>query len=113
MRHVGRWVYRHPYRDPLFQPWLEEKAIIDFGALDGVKTEQTMKLFDWTVRNISLEGDAKDIEALPRDPLPPLTDLGMGYRALPWQTLMFGRGDALQRARVFTQLLFNKISRPR
>ena len=67
-----------------------------------------MKLFDWTIRNIALEGAAKDIEALIRDPELPISDVGIGYRALPWQTMMFGRGDALQRSRVFTQLLFQQ-----
>lgn len=43
-------------------------------------------LFDWTVRNIQLEPDA---DAPPRR---------------PWQTLLFGRGTAEQRAWVFARL---------
>jgi hypothetical protein len=34
-----------------------------------------------------------------------MNDQDMGYRQLPWQTMIYGRGDAWQRARVFTQLL--------
>ncbi len=107
MRDVGRWVLERPYRDPLFAPWLAQKAA-SLPETEAVRLEQAMKLFDWTIRNVALEGAPKDIEALIRDPLPPLSDLGAGYRGLPWQTMMFGRGDALQRSRVFTQLLFQQ-----
>ena len=105
MKDVGQWIVERPYRDSLFAPWM----IQQFDKLpqsDAIRLEQTLKIFDWTIRNISLEGTPKDIEALVRDPILPLSDIGAGYRMLPWQTMMIGRGDAIQRSRVFTQLLF-------
>lgn len=107
MSDLGFWINERPYLDPLFQPWLEKQKG-KLSADEGAALEKTLKLFDWTVRNVALEGTAKDVEALPLNPSMPLTDLGMGYRALPWQTLHFGRGDAYQRGRVFTQLLFQQ-----
>ncbi|MDZ4852916.1 MAG: hypothetical protein SGI77_26820 [Pirellulaceae bacterium] len=107
MKDVGEWVLERPYRDPLFAPWLTQQ-MAKLSGVDATRLEHTMKLFDWTVRNVALEGAAKDIEAMIRDPLQPITDIGVGYRALPWQTMMVGRGDALQRTRVFSQLLFQQ-----
>ncbi len=107
MKDVGRWVLERPYRDSLFAPWLTEKMAM-LPDVEAIRLEQAMKLFDWTVRTVAMEGSSKDIEALIRDPIPPLSDVGIGYRALPWQTMIFGRGDALQRSRVFTQLLFQQ-----
>jgi len=107
LRDVGFWVCERPYLDPLFQPWLE-KQMAKLPVDQALALEKTLKLFDWTVRNIALEGNSKDVEALPLNPSLPVTDLGMGYRSLPWQTLHFGRGDAYQRGRVFTQLLFQQ-----
>jgi hypothetical protein len=107
MSGLGFWVSERPYLDPLFQPWLEKQKQT-LPSDEAVAIEKTLKLFDWTIRNVALEGNAKDVEALPLNPSVPLTDLGMGYRALPWQTLHFGRGDAYQRGRVFTQLLFQQ-----
>ncbi|MCL4205405.1 MAG: tetratricopeptide repeat protein [Pirellulaceae bacterium] len=70
-----------------------------------------MRLFDWTVRNIQLD---PLLEFPAAQNAPPGIDLalwplyqaepGPGYRTWPWQTLMFGRGDAWQRARVFAGL---------
>ncbi len=107
MKEVGRWVLERPYRDPLFAPWLA-KTMTKLPEFEAIRLEQAMKLFDWTVRNVALEGSPKDIEALVRDPALPISDLGIGYRAMPWQTMIFGRGDSLQRSRVFTQLLFQQ-----
>jgi len=107
LRDLGFWVCERPYLDPLFQPWLEKQKA-NMPGDQAVALEKTLKLFDWTVRNVALEGNSKDVEALPLNPSLPLTDLGMGYRSLPWQTLHFGRGDAYQRGRVFTQLLFQQ-----
>lgn len=107
MKDVGRWIVERPYRDRLFSPWLKQQSV-KLKSEDAIQLEKSMKIFDWTMRNVALEGDAKDIEALIQDPRLPLTDLGAGYRATAWQTMVFGRGDALQRTRVFTQLLFQQ-----
>ena len=107
LRDLGLWICERPYLDLLFQPWVEKQKVT-LPANDSAALEKTLKLFDWTMRNVALEGNAKDVEALPLNPSLPLTDVGMGYRSLPWQTLHFGRGDAYQRGRVFTQLLFQQ-----
>lgn len=74
------------------------------------------RLFDWTVRNIQLEEllpypttaaePPADGASEPSRAVSPLmvATAGPGYMTFPWQTLMFGRGDAWQRARVFIQL---------
>ena len=74
------------------------------------------RLFDWTVRNIQLDellpyppasaGPAADGGSNAPSVTSPLMEAkpGPGYTAFTWQTLMFGRGDAWQRARVFIQL---------
>ena len=70
-----------------------------------------MRLFDWTVQNIQLNPllDFPTSEGAPPgiDPVYwPLYQAkpGPGYQTWPWQTLLFGRGDAWQRARVFAGL---------
>lgn len=83
------------------------------------KLAQCFALFDWTVRNIQLEElrpyppqtvagplagpDAADEFA---DWPPPMRGVrGPGYDKYPWHILLFGRGDAYQRARVFMLLV--------
>lgn len=107
MRQLSTWILELPYRDALFAKWLEEERQ-SFGSNDGVKLETAMKLFDWTVRNVALEGAPQESERLLTNPDLPLTDSAPIYRQLPWQTLMFARGDAWQRGRVFTQLCFSQ-----
>ncbi len=53
--------------------------------LDDVK--RAKNLFDWTVRNVQLE-----------------TDSPQWIPLQPWETLLFGRGTAMERARVFILL---------
>lgn len=76
-------------------------------------------LFDWTIRNVQLDellaypktavaGPAAD--GSNEDPTagwpPPMQAIpGPGYTGHPWHVLMYGRGDAYQRARVFIGLL--------
>ncbi len=80
---------------------------------EAVEMTQALLLFDWTVRNVqlaeSLEPTAEVIAAtslildsslsLPQRGVP-----GPGYTQYVEQTLRYGRGDALQRARVFIAL---------
>jgi len=51
------------------------------------EVECARKLFDWTIRNVQLDPDAPD-----QIPL------------MPWETLLFGRGTAMERAEVFILL---------
>jgi hypothetical protein len=105
LRDLSRWIVERPYRDAIFRPWLATQQS-QLAPAEALALEQTLKLFDWTIRNVALEGDPKQVESLPVDPRSPSTDQGLGYRTLPWQTVLFGHGDAIERARAFTQLLF-------
>ncbi|MDG2469996.1 MAG: hypothetical protein P8M80_12005 [Pirellulaceae bacterium] len=84
---------------------------------------QAVKLFDWSVRNVHL------LEALPwpteetikNDSVDPRADLkgfapatgtpGPGYTRHTWQVLTYGKGDFLERAKVFAGLC-NQIDIP-
>lgn len=105
MRDVSAWVLQQPYRDGIFLDWLEQKKK-SLTADEGMRLEQALKLFDWTIRNIEVTGSPKDIETLPASPFLPLTDDALGYTMLPWQTLMRANGDPIARARVFSLLAF-------
>lgn len=102
-RQMANWIVQKPMKDTLLVGWLDQqsKALSSdqFAQLEGA-----FKLFDWTVRNIVLEGQPKDVEKLLDDPRKPLLDNGVGYTYLPWQTALYGKGDFLERGRVFTAL---------
>ena len=104
MNQVSDWVVNADYRDELFAGWLAETTA-KMNDRDRRDLEATMKLFDWTIRNIELLADPRDAETLTAEPQLPYLDGGPIYSQLPWQTMIFGRGDAWQRIRVFTQLL--------
>ena len=105
MKEVGKWVIERPYRDPLFSPWLKQQKSV-LPADDWNQLESTLKLFDWTICNVGINGQAKDSLRLVANSELPINDNSPNYRQLPWQTMMFGRGDTWERARVFTQLAF-------
>ncbi|MEO1618758.1 MAG: hypothetical protein AAFV88_23105 [Planctomycetota bacterium] len=98
------WIDVPELDDPLLVGWFNEKEDSWKQAdVDALRT--ATRLFDWTVRNISLE---YDVPASPSPPGPSMP-LGMkfrgaGYRQTDYQTLMRGVGDKFQRAGVFTQL---------
>ena len=103
MRTLADWVVAAPVRDRLFQPSinaLKDKLEVN----EAAKFEDAYKLFDWTVRNISVEGDAKDVEKLSLDPRGPARDALVGCSKLPWETLLFSKGDFVERGRVFIAL---------
>lgn len=104
---ICHWVLAKPYNDPLFQGWLADQQKT-LSPDEARNLETTLKLFDWTVCNVSMVGAPSDAENLQVNPDMPLADNGAVYRQLPWQTIMFARGERWQRARVFTQLLFSQ-----
>ena len=105
LKEVGKWVTERPYRDPLFSPWLEKQKSM-MPVADWNQLESTLKLFDWSICNVGIDGQAKDALRLVANSELPINDTAPNYRQLPWQTMMFARGDTWERARVFTQLAF-------
>jgi hypothetical protein len=105
MKEVGKWVVDRSYRDSLFTPWLNRQKSV-LATDDWNQLETALKLFDWSICNVGIEGQAKDAMRLVTNSELPANDQAPTYRQLPWQTMMFGRGDTWERARVFTQLAF-------
>lgn len=68
--------------------------------------QSSVRLFDWTVRNISFEPDALSVpEGIPVPELPSeIAYGGPGYRQTLFKCALRGTGDGLQRAAVFTML---------
>ncbi len=109
MQSISQWISEMEQL-PENDGWLEalERAR---GEPHSHEVGLAMRLFDWTIQNIQLNPllDFPQSEGAPPgiDPVYwPLYQArpGPGYRTWPWQTLLFGRGDAWQRARVFAGL---------
>jgi tetratricopeptide (TPR) repeat protein len=114
MRSISQWVSRET-ADLGSKAWLRQVEKSK-GEQHAYELGLALRLFDWTVRNIQLEAllpypsaaagpAAADQRGAPTPKTPPEQALpGPGYTAFPWQTLLLGRGDAWQRARVFLLL---------
>ena len=103
MRTLADWIVATPVRDRMFQPSIDAvKAKLD--ANDAVKFEEAYKLFDWSIRNVALVGNANDVEKLTIDPRGPLREPALGCSKLPWETVLYSEGDFVERGRVFTSL---------
>jgi tetratricopeptide (TPR) repeat protein len=109
MRSISRWVMDDEAL-VASEAWLDllEQELGEPHAHDVAVAVQ---LFDWTIRNIQADPllDYPESGETPEAAAPQLRPLyraeaGPGYRTWPWQTLMFGRGDAWQRIRVFAGL---------
>lgn len=108
---VTKWIATSQTSDAIWKEWLQKPEVAGGKPLSEVgisNLQLAYKFFDWSIRNVQLEGDSKDVEVLPKDARLPLSDTALGYRQLPWQTLMYGRGDFIERGRVFTELARQK-----
>jgi tetratricopeptide (TPR) repeat protein len=93
-------------------PWLKEiESSIGLPEAEQLATAE--RLFDWTIRNLQLDPlppPPKQREATAgsknADPVAPAMEgeVGPGYGHVPFQLLLFGRGDAHERARIFILL---------
>jgi tetratricopeptide (TPR) repeat protein len=92
------------------KPWLKEIEA-SVGLPEAEQLAAAERLLDWTTRNIQLD----PLSALPSGPeatagstetvLPAMRGIaGPGYGHLPIETLIYGRGDAHERARIFILL---------
>ena len=77
-RQLANWIVQRPLQDSLLSGWLEGQAK-ELPPEQFAELEGAFKLFDWSIRNIVLDGQAKDVEQLPDDPRKPLVDNGVGY----------------------------------
>ncbi|MEQ8790662.1 MAG: hypothetical protein RIC55_30470 [Pirellulaceae bacterium] len=110
MREISRWASDTDC-GPLASSMIQ-RIESTHDAEESRQLAAAVKLFDWTVRNIQLDPlppQPQDITAGPGgDERPrPAAEAGIpgpGYSYHPWQVVLFGHGDAWQRARVFIQL---------
>lgn len=72
---------------------------------------QSLKVFDWIVRNVQLlpvaeVSESEDLALNDSDAGPAAAGIkGLGYQRYPWQTLLYGRGDYVERASLFVLML--------
>ena len=72
---------------------------------------KSLKVFDWIERNIQLlpaadPSDSADQALNDNDEGPAAAGIkGLGYQRYPWQTLLYGRGDYVDRASLFVLML--------
>ena len=85
---------------------------------DAAKLADGMRLFDWVVRNIQLEAEANpDADEIAEqrldggngDDLAAAGVKGTGYVRYPWQSLLYSRGDYVDRAKLV--LLYADLAR--
>ena len=104
LRQVSNWVLERTPVDPLWGIWLKENRD-SIGAQTADSLASAVKLFDWVTRNIAIEPLEMTDQAPPAPELPlGLRFRGAGYRQTPYQTLIRGTGDGLQRSTTFISL---------
>ena len=89
------------------------KQLNGLGSDDDARTlAESAKIFDWVCRTISLESDAAideseiDDVALNPDKEGAAAGVpGLGYQRYPWQTMLYGRGDYVERAKLMMLML--------
>ncbi|MHB8973566.1 MAG: tetratricopeptide repeat protein [Pirellulaceae bacterium] len=95
--------------------WIKDSGL---SAKSARNLTSCIALFDWTVRNIQLDAlrpypkqsvagplSPQESDASMVDWPPPMRGVpGPGYEEDPWHVLLYGRGDAYQRARIFILL---------
>lgn len=113
-RSIAKWVAERP-DDADLRPWLKQLQARR-GEPHAYELSLAAKLFDWTVRNVQLDPllPFPERSVGPTDKTPSHGDAaqsppwqttpGPGYTAFPWQTLLYGHGDAWLRARIFILL---------
>ena len=107
--------YRLAADDFQVDPDSDSDALIDIvSKLNGTDEKQseqlaqTLRAFDWIVRNIQLVDDVPESEEDREEARLYESDndwssgiAGLGYQRHPWQTLLYSRGDYVDRAKLF------------
>jgi tetratricopeptide (TPR) repeat protein len=106
---VAEHVRREP-PTPRLKPWLKEiEASVGLPEAEQLATAE--RLLDWTTRNIQLDS----LPPMPKEPLATAGtpeaalpsargEIGPGYGHTPLEILLYGHGDAQERARIFILL---------
>ncbi|MCC9657803.1 hypothetical protein [Rhodopirellula halodulae] len=106
-RQAVQWIDAPIRDDLLLADWLKELPK-EIGEDPALQLQTAARLFDWTIRNVAAE-PLDSSEGVPPQVPRPQFPFGMklegpGYRQTLFQSIWRGRGDALQRANVFTAL---------
>lgn len=106
LRDVSRSVARKPLYDDRIANWIE--AAIKDGTLSadgGDDLSLAYRLFDWSIRNIQLDPEVEDEDILGGERERERRDRNtLRHQYYPWENLLYGHGDWLERSRVFTLL---------
>lgn len=110
MRDVAEQTRLDPPPESL-TPWIKKLGEAK-GDLAAERISAAERLFDWTIRNIQLDelppppkAPEAQVGGDPAANTPPYRgEVGPGYGHVPWQTLLYGHGDAWERSRAFLLL---------
>lgn len=97
--------------DPVLE--VVKKLHSGLGDDQAIELTTSLKLFDWVCRNIQLlpgeevaEEDMEDVALNTKSGDPASKGIpGLGYVRYPWQSLMYGRADYVERAKLFISML--------
>lgn len=85
-----------------------KKLHADLDKKDAEKLANSLSIFDWFSRNIQLlpetnlnEDEIEDARLNNNEGLAAAGIPGLGYQRYPWQVLLYGRGDYVERAKLF------------
>ena len=106
MRDVARSVAKKTLFEPHIQQWMETS--IAGGVISPDESRDlslAYRLFDWTVRNIQLDPEIEDIDIVGSEKERERRDRDtLRHYYYPWENLLYGHGDWLERSRVFMLL---------
>ena len=106
LRDVSRAVAHHPLYDMRIRSWIEEAVAEGTLSADhGDDLSLAYRLFDWTVRNVQLDPEFEDDDILGGDrELERRDSTTLRHQYYPWENLLYGHGDWLERSRLFILL---------
>ncbi|GAB5401831.1 MAG: hypothetical protein Aurels2KO_00620 [Aureliella sp.] len=104
MNSMAEWIVDFDLHDAVIASFLDaHRDELDDASM--IKLAEAHKLFDWTVRNIRLQEFESQPSRLTDNPTElPENAIPVGCDYLPWETVLFSRGDFIERGRVFTAL---------
>jgi hypothetical protein len=106
LRDVSRAVAQQSLYDPRIREWIEQSIKDKTLSTDqGDDLSLAYRLFDWTIRNIQLDPEFEDHDIIGGEKQRERRDRNtLHHQYYPWENLLYGHGDWLERGRVFTLL---------